>query len=91
MVTVPGEQRMSPHVGGRVAESSNVVGEDRRSCKGSCNEPHDTTATQDRLSRANGKGRTPETGMIWVVPASGGGSAGSNPAGGATPDLLILL
>lgn len=57
MVTVPGEQRMSPHVGGRVAESLNVTGEDRRSCKGSCNEPRDTTATDDTLSRKNTIGR----------------------------------
>ena len=49
MVTVPGEQHMSPHAGGQVAESPSS--KDRRACKGSCNEPQDTTATHDTLSR----------------------------------------
>lgn len=40
-----------------------------------------TTVTQEAVSRVSGNGETSETGMIGVLPASGGGNAGSNPAG----------
>lgn len=43
--------------------------------RGSCNEPWATTATHEAPSRVNGDAETPETDMIGVLPASGGGTA----------------
>jgi hypothetical protein len=71
--------------GGRIP----CVGRGRQcsSCKGSCNEPRNTTTTYEVwASKRNGE--TPEIGMIRVLPASAAG-AGSNPAGGATSEQLI--
>jgi hypothetical protein len=61
--------RGCPIVSDRVTRRRN-----HRSCKGSCNELRATTATHEALSGVNGNGKTPETGMIGVLPAPEAGA-----------------
>lgn len=54
---------MADYLGGRVVDeesrisASDMTNTRRRSCKGSCNEPQDTTTSHASLSKVNGTGR----------------------------------